>query len=96
MIDPNELRLTGTWVSPDGKLIADEICDRIMELVEGYLMKVGSDAAGWETLYRDPTDGRLWELTYSQSQLHGGGPPELRNITVTEAKRKYGYSPPKT
>ena len=40
-------------------------------------------------LYRDPNDNRLWELIYPQSEMHGGGPPELRNLTFNEARQKY-------
>ncbi len=41
-------------------------------------------------LYRDPADNRLWELSYPNSALHGGGPPMLRNCTLLEFKLKYG------
>jgi len=42
------------------------------------------------TLYRDPDDGRYWERTYPQSELHGGGPPELRVLATEDARQKYG------
>jgi len=38
----------------------------------------------WETLYRDPNDGRHWE---PHSDWHG--PPCLTNITFDAAKEKY-------
>jgi hypothetical protein len=41
-------------------------------------------------LYRDPQDGRLWELTYPHSDWHGGEPPDLRHISSGEAASKYG------
>ena len=44
----------------------------------------------WETLFRDPDDGRYWERVYPQGDLHGGGPPQLQVIDEAEAKRKYG------
>ena len=53
-------------------------------------MKLGGDASGWDVLFRDPTDGRLWELIYPQSEPHGGGPPQLRCLTADEARQKYG------
>jgi Immunity protein 27 len=62
---------------------------RIFALTQSRLVKVKTDASGWDTLYRDPTDGRFWELIYPQSHLHGGGPPELRNLTPDDAKQKY-------
>jgi Immunity protein 27 len=46
---------------------------------------------GWETLYRDPDDGRYWERTFPQSGSDGGGPPQLRFLTDYEAKDKYDF-----
>jgi hypothetical protein len=89
-IQPTETQLTGKWPSRDGRAVADETCERINELVRSHLQKLGHDASGWEVLYRDPDDGRLWELTYPQSGLQGGGPPQLRCLTTAEAKKKYG------
>ena len=89
-IDPSEIVITGKWILQGGRPVADEVCKRIAALTKTYLVKVGRDASGWNTLYRDPTDGRYWELIYPQSELHGGGPPELRNLDVQEANQKYG------
>jgi hypothetical protein len=80
-------------ISPRETRVADP-SGRIHELVRSHLSKLGCDASGWETLYVDPVDGRLWELTYPQSGLHGGGPPELRCLTRDEARRKYGDAVP--
>lgn len=89
-IQSTETQLTGKWLSRDGRAVADETCERINELVRSHLKRLGHDASGWEVLYRDPDDGRLWELTYPQSELQGGGPPQLRCLTPDEAKKKYG------
>jgi hypothetical protein len=85
-----ETVLTGAWLSRDGQPVADETCERINKLVLSYLKEVGRDASGWDVLYRDPEDGRLWELIYPQSELQGGGPPQLRCVMLNEARRKYG------
>jgi Immunity protein 27 len=88
-IQLTETQITGKWLSRDGRAFGDETCERINELVRSHLKKLGHDTSGWEVLYRDPDDGRLWELTYPQSELHGGGPPQLRCLTLDEARKKY-------
>jgi hypothetical protein len=89
-IQPNEFQLTGKWLSRDGRVVADETCARINELIHSHLKQLGRDASGWNVLYRDPEDGRFWELTYPQSDLHGGGPPQLQCLALDEAKTRYG------
>lgn len=86
---PNEIRLTGRWVLRNGRLVADEVCARIEDLKRGHLRELGHDKTGWDTLFVDPDDGRLWELIYPESGLHGGGAPELQHLTKEEAKNKY-------
>jgi hypothetical protein len=90
MIAPNETQLTGKWLLIEDRMVADETCQRITKLVKDYLVEIGQDQSGWDTLYRDPKDGRLWELIYPQSELQGGGPPALRYLTPQEAAQKYG------
>ncbi len=86
--DENEIR--GVWRWSNGRLVADDVCRRIEILVSDHLEKVGGDRSGWDALYRDPTDGRYWELVYLQSELHGGGPPTLRQLGVDAVRTKYG------
>lgn len=89
-IAPFETVLTGRWIPGNrGQVVADETCKRIEGLIANYLEILGTDSSGWDTLYRDPSDGRLWELIYPQSELSGGGPPELRHIEVAGARLKY-------
>ena len=89
-IGKSETILVGDWVAHEGRPVADDVWKRILDLTNEHLVKLGSDASGWDVLYRDPTDGRYWELTYPQSERHGGGPPQLECLTTEEAKRKYG------
>ncbi len=72
-----------------GKIIADNTSQRIFDLVNGYLIKIGHDQSGWNTVYQDTDDGRLWELTYLESDLQGGGPPSLVVISRDAAELKY-------
>lgn len=87
---PAETCLTGKWLLKDGRVVADEVCARIEELTQRHLLELGRDASGWDALFVDPDDGRLWELIYPESGLHGGGAPELRLLATVQAKQKYG------
>lgn len=89
-LQPNETELVGEWKVTDGKMVGNEACNRIDHLINRVLQKIGCDESGWDILYRDPNDGRFWQLTYPQSQMHGGGPPRLAFISVEQAKAKYG------
>jgi len=88
-LGPTESDLVGHWVSIGGRTEGDAICKRIERLVSEALELLARSRDGWETLYRDPADGRLWERTYPNSGWHGGGPPRLRVIALTEAQSKY-------
>jgi hypothetical protein len=92
MIDSSETEIRGDFLMIDGQVVADASTLRIETLRDEYLREIGRDASGWDTLYMDPYDGRLWEHTYPQSHMHGGGPPLLRLIGTEEARRKYGAS----
>ena len=85
-----ETDLTCRWVVVDGKIAVDATCKRIKWLISEYLEKVATDWSGWEVLYRDPQDGRYWELTYPYGEMHGGGPPRLTCLSTEQAQRKYG------
>jgi hypothetical protein len=87
-----ETILTGSWIYEDKTMRGDAICERIKWLIEKHFQKNrDSPTSGcWEILYRDPDDGRYWERTYPQGEMHGGGPPQLRFLTDHEAKDKYG------
>ncbi|MGH7625492.1 MAG: Imm27 family immunity protein [Gemmatimonadaceae bacterium] len=76
----------------DGRLVPDEAAIRIYRLTTSYLQQVAVTDAGWSVLYRDPEDGRLWEHTYPESSLQGGGPALLHVISDQEAQARYAYS----
>ena len=89
IIQSNETEITGKWLISKGRIEEDEICQRIRDLTKGCLIEIGHDFSGWETLYRDPNDGRFWELTYPQNELQAGGPPQLLCLPENIAKTKY-------
>jgi hypothetical protein len=92
LITASENSLVGSWQVIGGRVTSNEACARIAALTSGYLLELGHADGGWSTLYRDPADGRLWERTYPQSELHGGGPASLHVVSAEQARAKYGYS----
>jgi hypothetical protein len=85
-----ETELVGQWLSSAGRVMADVVCDRIDYLIQDVFNRLAVDASGWLTLYRDPVDGRYWELSYPSSDESGGGAPRLRMLTYEEARGKFG------
>jgi hypothetical protein len=88
-IEANETTIIGQNILVQGRIAGDDASQRIADLVTTHLTKLGHDQSGWDTLYRDPYDGRLWELIYPQSELQGGGPPSLVVISQDAAAAKY-------
>jgi hypothetical protein len=89
MLRPDESRLVGAGVSSSVGFTADLTVRRIEDLVAHHLQFIGTDRTGWDKLYLDRSDERLWEMTYPESQMHGGGPPTLSVISANDASRKY-------
>lgn len=88
---PNETNLVGSSTFKNGKVEADENTKRIRYLIKNVLHKVASLDDGWEQLYLDLYDKRLWELSYPSGEMQGGGPPQLKCLSKEEAKQKYGH-----
>ena len=90
-LKPDETDLIGAWTVANGHADGDSIEKRIISLIANYLQKVAvsAESDGWDVLYRDPADGRFWELTYPQGHMHGGGPKRLTALSPSSAKSKY-------
>ena len=88
---PDETELIGNWIKNGSAVVGDPTEVRISRLIANDLQKVavGPESGGWETLYRDPADGRYWELTYPRGEMHGGGPKRLTNLPAAAATKKY-------
>lgn len=84
-----EEKLIGKWIYEKGPVHKDEVSDQIEWLINNQLKRIGTYKSGWDILYIDPADNRLWELTYPESEMQGGGPPTLICISNEEAKQKY-------
>jgi len=88
-IDPNEFEIIGGTTYKHGKPTPDENSLRIATLRNHLLVKVAASATHWTVLYRDPTDGRYWELVEQSPSNHAGGCLCLVFISENEAKVKY-------
>ena len=89
MLSPTETVLVGGWAVDGSSAVKDVVCKRIEALVASDLVELARSQDGWSTLYRDPSDGRLWELSYPESQMHGGGPPTLRYVKESDLRGRY-------
>ena len=87
----HEREIRGKWIVVGRRVEADDDCRRIEELAARHLQELDRDPTGWDRLFVDPDDGRYWELTYPESELHGGGPPLLRNLQESEARAKCSH-----
>jgi hypothetical protein len=88
-LQPGESDLIGQWLDLGSRIEGDAMTARIQWLIAERLERLSDDSGGWEVLYRDPRDGRLWELTYPHGQMHGGGPPRLHLLSPEQASAKY-------
>ena len=76
----------------NGRMTEDETSHRISSLIKTELQHIATAKDGWDKLYRDPRDGRLWELTYPRSAMQGGGPQALLLTSPESAQKKYAVS----
>lgn len=82
--------LLGSWNEPGTGAVHDRVDQRILWLVSRRLSLIGVAEGGWRQLYRDPRDGRLWELSFPHGSLHGGGPRRLEVVGSDVASATYG------
>lgn len=75
----NGKEIIGNWKFENGKVIADSNCKIIEEIIKQELTKIETSKDGWAIKYK-ATDGTIWELSYPQSHLQGGGPPKLVQV----------------
>jgi hypothetical protein len=88
-LQPAETRLDGRWIGEGSSAVGDAVEQRIRWLAAERLVALGSASGGWDWLFRDPRDGRLWELTFPQGSLHGSGPRRLAVVASDAAAEKY-------
>lgn len=68
--------IIGKWIFENGKVIPDSNCLLIKSIIKNDLKEIETSEEGWTKQYEDQ-NGKIWELTYPESHLHGGGPPKL-------------------
>lgn len=90
-LGPEETELRGYWLDMGSAMAPDSNWERIDSLTAEHLKPVAQGKDGREKLYRDPADGRLWELVPVEPNL-AAGPPLLRVIERAKAEEKYGVS----
>ena len=89
IISANETLIECKWEASDDQLKPNSACKRIEWLISDVLELVKVDKSRWEKLYQDRNDKRYWLLFYPQSEMHGGGPPSLMEISYKEAERRF-------
>lgn len=87
---PDEDAVFGQWLDTGSRLERDHAWARIQWLTRERLALVTPGEGGLTALYRDPADGRLWELRHPYGHLPGRGPPHLVHLAADEARRHYG------
>ena len=70
-------------------MIGDEIERQIWDMVRNRLNRLGERDGGWAMLYHDSSADIYWELSFPQSEMHGGGPARLAPIRSDEIPARY-------
>lgn len=89
-LTPEDTCLRGFWLDLGSAMTPDAVWERIEILTSESLVLLATDGNGRDKLYRDPADGRLWELTRVAPHMKDGGPPLLTLIEPLQAENKYG------
>lgn len=54
-----------------------------------HLQEISVNFSTWETLYQCPVTKRFWKEYFPYPEAHGGGPPELIQITPEQAEKDF-------
>ena len=82
---PSPTELNDIWSFANGRMVERGDGATITRLLEHELESVRTEDGGWTTIYRHRDTGELWELSYPQSEMHGGGPRRLRLLTTVRS-----------
>jgi hypothetical protein len=89
LIKPGETELRGFWIDLGSRMEKDTDWQRIEWLTTERFEEVVKAENGLDVLYRDPSDGRLWEKVHDHPALRDGGPPRLSVIDRNLAVERY-------
>lgn len=53
-----------------------------LDALLSVLVEISTSDDGWRILYEQPDTHALWELSYPASEMHGGGPRQLRQLAI--------------
>lgn len=91
-IHADEVEIRGLWFADGGRMTSDDACKRVQRLTAEYLQEVARAKRGWEKLYRDPVDGRYWEISYPFGGGQAAGPATLRCVELAAVQERYGLA----
>ena len=91
---PEETDLVGQLLDTGSRIEPDAVGARIAWLTAERLEPVAVALGGTSRVFRDPRDGRLWELTYPWPHWPHGGPPRLTALSPEDAARRVPRSAP--
>ncbi len=63
--------------------------EAVASFINLNLVKITSDNTGWETLYFNKATKQYWVQSYQNSESHGGGQPQLQQVSELVAKKKF-------
>jgi len=92
LIQPGETVLQGLWIDLGSRMEKDVSWQRIEWLVSEHFEELACLEDSQDCLYRDPTDGRLWELFPVRPELGEQSPPHLAVIAPQTAAERFGVS----
>jgi hypothetical protein len=81
---------TETWIKRGSSLVVDGDTVEIDRLLKEELEHVASTDNGWTQLFVDARGDGYWELSFPQSNTHGGGPRLLSPVSRDLVQSKYG------
>ncbi len=85
--------LVGSWTIICRCAEIEHINSDVEVYKHSHLHELADDRDTWENLYGCPETGRLWKEYRVHPEYHGGGWPELVQISPEEAKNKFGWDP---